>query len=303
MVRVLLQKLEASSLPYTKWSRCLVEAVLRKSLNIVKQLVVVKFDLNACFGGISVLKWAEVLKYGEIQQILTEAGGRSFQEYENTSPYNSVLHLRTDLSVPLLKLLIKNGYDVNNDADGTPAFFTAMLKSQFHIMYLLLINGANPYLKPDIWKYYLIRQDNKRRHKLILTFVQANFALSAETKMTIIGHICNEQTPGKQISDSVRIILECAHSLTRNDRDELLQYSKTQNGKNVGFDIEDYLFVPKSLQVCCRNSLRQKYNHNFHKLMERIMTDLPQKIINFLQCNDILNEYYSEGDQLANKNV
>lgn len=297
-MRALLQYLQKTAIPFQGWSLCVIEAVLRNFPSILKQLIVAKFDVNVCFGGISALKWAEILGYECVIHILTEVGGRSFQEYEKVSVFNSVLHLNNDLTVPLLKVLITNGFDINSTADGTPAVFTTMILKRYDLLYLLLINGADPYLTPETWKYFLIRQDENCK-QLLLAFVAANFALSADSIKSVIEKLCEYKQaytgPVAKI-DGIRICLNCAHTLTKGDKDILLQHSQSSIGTDTKQDIEDYLFNPKTLQVSCRNSLRKKYGHNFGIFMKKVKQDLPLQFVDFLLCKDVLKRFYSESE-------
>lgn len=283
---------------YAEYSACLAEAVLHNSKTIVELLIQKNFVVNVCFKNLSALRWATIFQFNEIKQLLQESGASSFLEDENISMcvFNSVLNInqRND---HLIRRLLELGEDVNDSSDGTPPFYTTMRLRRYDVMQALLLRGADPYIQPDTWKYFLIRQTVENWRLLIHVFVSANVNLSCDVKFSLLEYICTNNSTTFKNGEMARLIVLSAHTITDKDKQILKDNLDTWECPVLKSDINDHLYKPKPLSTICRNSIRRQYGQNLHKFIDMMGEDLPTKFVNLLQCTDVLEQFYTPYDR------
>lgn len=283
---------------YAEYSACLTEAVLLNSKTIVELLIHKNFVVNVCFKNLSALRWATIFQFNEIKQLLQESGASSFLEDENINMcvFNSVLNInqRND---HLIRRLLQLGVDVNDSSDGTPPFYTTMRLRRYDVMQALLLRGADPYIQPDTWKYFLIRQTVENWRLLIHVFVSANVNLSCDVKFSLLEYICTSNSTFFKNGEMARLIVLSAHTITEKDKQILKDNQDTWQCPVLKSDINDHLYKPKPLSIICRNSIRRQYGQNLHKFIDMMGEDLPTKFVNLLQCTDVLEQFYTPYDR------
>ncbi|XP_063444481.1 uncharacterized protein LOC134724977 [Mytilus trossulus] len=294
-----LPRLHPNSRDYKEYSECIIDAVLNNSSPILQLLIQKNFDVNACLKNLSALKWAEIFEYKDIEHLLTESGSHSFLENqsETISIFNSVLNInqRND---HMIRRLLEIGRDVNDASDGTPPFYTTMRLRRYDLMHEILLCGADPYLQPETWKYFLIRQETAENWKLMLhVFVRANANLSIDTKMTLIQYICDRGASHLfRNDDLILIIVLSAHTITENDK-ILLRENRHKWSDNLKSKIDDYFQKPLTLKIMCRNSIRKQFGQNLHRFIQINRDNLPTKFVSFLECSDVLELFFTDHDR------
>ncbi|XP_052071593.1 uncharacterized protein LOC127709925 [Mytilus californianus] len=296
---ILLDKMKASNVKICNTiglQDCMIDAFFNHNEQIVRLLIEYHLDVNVTYCGLSLLSWSEILGLQNLQEILQTAGGMTFQTYDEPSKcvLSDIVHLKANTRKNVERL-IERDYNVNgvrsNFSWAYPPVYIALFERKFDVFEYLLFRGAIMDMHNNTASQFNKKMLPVSNHysdwlQFLTILVKANVFLTFDSYLNTRDVILELG----RTEVLLEIILTTSHTVSRTERMILegvqMHQKLSQRSKDL---INEWFHGVKSLQVSSRSSLRRHYNREFYEFTEKIATRIPDKILKYLRCEDVID--------------
>ncbi|KAK3092683.1 hypothetical protein FSP39_005857, partial [Pinctada imbricata] len=237
------------------------------------------------YSGYSVVQLARALGFTQCLEVLVNAGiPNDPDNSQNCSVVNVVFDLKSSKysSSELVQRLANSGYGVNTCIEvgdaKFPPIYDAIVKSELEMIKALLAAGATLFGVKDVTVLGC-------PPRLLAEFIHHNADICTE-KGSVLNSILEVRNSNRE--KLLHLVLNCAHTIPRTDRDKLQELSKDMSF--YGYQkVNEFLTIPRRLTLLSRDAIRRHYGHRIHAYIDTEC--LPPVTIDFLKCRQALKPF------------
>ncbi|XP_063439907.1 uncharacterized protein LOC134721096 isoform X2 [Mytilus trossulus] len=270
----------------------LVDSLFLHDAQKVKTLLDYGFNSNTFYNGFSLMCWAQILGLDNICHLLLAKNGKCFRNEHSqdcclffgviSHPLNTLVHVVS---------LVEKDCDVDYySLKCTFPLMMAIRYKRFDVFEFLLRHGAvsnNPNLFTENQLPLLILL------KFIVILIKENGELDLEGNLSLLKSR-NECNGYRQL---LRMVLRTTCTVSCETLKELSTNCKDKKLIEI---IYEKVLPPKLMQAC-RNTLRQHYGQFLWKYIEYIENTFPKGLVRYLQCLDVIEDFYEENEDTVGK--